>query len=375
MRVAFAFPNKPLSVKTPSGDRTIAESIISSFKMRGHLCVEMTDFRSRWFWLNLSALARLPSSLLKTVKLYRYFSPHVWITYHSYYKSPDLFGWWLASPSVPYVIIQPMRAGKRHKRARTKIGALINDMAIRRSDLLISNNLKDVEALRDFAPSKNIHYIPPGIFPELFSRDVEAAARLRFELSIPSGLPVLLTVSRFREGVKWESLMFLFESLALLSKKRKFILLVIGSGPLESRVRAWAHRLLKDRAVFLGEKKRTELSPYYSLADIFVFPGIGESLGMVYLEAQSCGCPVVALRGEGVEQVVSSGRTGILVSSHDILSYAKAIDFMLQNPVLLEKMGKESVEFVVKERNAHINNASLVRLIEDLVKKRSVFSW
>ncbi|MGC8720608.1 MAG: glycosyltransferase family 4 protein [Thermodesulforhabdaceae bacterium] len=370
MKIAFYFPGKPLAFKTPSGDRTIAESIIASAKARGHIWLEMTDFRSRWFWRSFSSIAQLPIEAWKTAKRFRSFSPHVWVTYHSYYKSPDLFGWWLAAPSIPYVIIQPMRANKRRKKARTKIGAVINDIAIRKAHLLISNNLNDLEALKAFVPGEKLCYIPPGIFPEVFSRDSAAANQLRLKLSIPDGVPVLLTVCRFREGVKWQSLAFLFDALAILSSEKTFILLVVGSGPLRSLVEHYAIERLENRVRFIGEVPHSRLFPYYSLADLFVFPGIKESLGMVYLEAQSCGCPVVALDGEGVRQVISHGETGLLVSPPVPEAYAKAISWMLDNPDVRQKMGERAVIFVRKERNANINNLRVMEAIENLVAGR-----
>ena len=369
MRIALYFPNKPMNIGIPSGDRTIAESIVISFRNRGHVCQEITRFRSRWFWKDPVEIIKLPFAFWEAIRQFRMFRPDLWITYHSYYKSPDLFGWWLAAPSVPYVIIQPMRANKRRKKASTKIGAIINDMAIRRAHLLVLNNLIDFDALRDFVPEKKLHYVPPGIFPEMFPRDPEAASELRLKLSIPSTMFVLLTVCMFRKGVKWDSLVFLFRALELLMPKEKFILLVIGSGPLWSSAKRYARERLGDRVCFLGEVPRSELFRYYSLADLFVFPGIGESLGMVYLEAQSCGCPVVALDGEGVRQVVRHGRTGILVSSKTPEAYAEAISLMLNNQKLRDEMAIEGMRFIREERNAHINNLRLIELLEEIVSR------
>ncbi|MEJ5299873.1 MAG: glycosyltransferase family 4 protein [Thermodesulforhabdaceae bacterium] len=367
MRVGLYFPNKPLNIGIPSGDKTIAEGIVASLGRHGHLCREMTDFRSRLFWKSLQEIIKLPYAFWESVRRFRSFKPHIWVTYHSYYKSPDLFGWWLAAPRIPYVIIQPMRANKRRKQALTKLGAAINDIAIRRASLLISNNLMDIEALKRFVPSKELYYIPPGIFPDMFPRDLNAASTLRLKLSLPPNIPLLLTVCMFRKGAKWESLAFLFEALELLKSKKNFILLVIGSGSLWSSVRHYAWEKLGDRVEFLGMIPRSELFRYYSLADLFVFPGIGESLGMVYLEAQSCGCPVVALDSEGVRQVVCHGKTGILVSSPLPEAYADAVSLMLDSPKLRDEMGREGMTFVREKRNAHLNNLSLVRLLERLV--------
>lgn len=369
MKIAFYFPNKPLNIATPSGDKTIAESIVVSLSSHGHACREITSFRSRWFWKDPLEIIKLPFALWEAIRQFRLFQPDLWITYHSYYKSPDLFGWWLAAPRIPYVMIQPMRANKRRRKAGTKIGAIINDMAIRRAHLLILNNLIDFDALKAFVPEKKLHYIPPGIFPEMFHRDKEAASDLRLKLSIPPKTPVLLTVCMFRKGVKWDSLVFLFRALEILVPKEKFILLVVGSGSLWSSAKYYAQERLGDRVRFLGEVPRTELFRYYSLADLFVFPGIGESLGMVYLEAQSCGCPVVALDGEGVRQVVRHGKTGILVSSKTPEAYAEAVSLMLHDRKLRYEMAVEGMTFVREERNAHINNLQLIALLEKIASR------
>ena len=69
---------------------------------------------------------------------------------------------------------------------------------------------------------------------------------------------------------------------------------------------------LPNRALFLGKIPRPELYQYYSAADIFAFPGIEESLGMVYLEAQSCNLPVVAYQDWGGREAVVHGQTGLL---------------------------------------------------------------
>ena len=61
---------------------------------------------------------------------------------------------------------------------------------------------------------------------------------------------------------------------------------------------------LGDRVLFAGRIDRDRMFELYSGADLFVFPGINESLGMVYLEAQSCGLPVVAYDNGGIPEVV-----------------------------------------------------------------------
>lgn len=70
--------------------------------------------------------------------------------------------------------------------------------------------------------------------------------------------------------------------------------------------------MLPQRVDFLGKVARNSLVKYYSGADIFAFPGVNESLGMVYLEAQACTLPVVAYQDWGGGEAVLDGHTGLL---------------------------------------------------------------
>jgi glycosyltransferase involved in cell wall biosynthesis len=89
---------------------------------------------------------------------------------------------------------------------------------------------------------------------------------------------------------------------------------------------------------------------FYSAGDIFAFPGIRESLGMVYLEAQSCGLPVVAFSNGGIPEVVRDRETGILLPPFAFEPYIEAMDVLLSDKGLRRKMGQEGQKYV---REAH----------------------
>ena len=96
---------------------------------------------------------------------------------------------------------------------------------------------------------------------------------------------------------------------------------------------------MRDGCIFTGQVPRQQLYRYYSAADLFVFPGIQEALGMVYLEAQSCGLPVVAFDNAGVPEAVQDGRTGLLVPMRDGRAFAGAIARLLVDAPLRRHMG------------------------------------
>lgn len=87
---------------------------------------------------------------------------------------------------------------------------------------------------------------------------------------------------------------------------------------------------LSGRVSFLGAQPQERLALLYCLADVVVMPSHTESFGLVALEAQACGTPVVGAAVGGLRDVVADGQTGYLVEGRDPKSYAEAIARVLQ---------------------------------------------
>ncbi len=133
----------------------------------------------------------------------------------------------------------------------------------------------------------------------------------------------LVTVAMMRPGNKLASHHQLAEALARLG--RPFRLDMIGDGPTRDEVHA-AFAPLGDQVRFHGMiEDRAVLARFYREADLFVWPGVGEAYGAVYLEAQAHGLPCVAGDNGGVPDVIRDGETGILAPRGDIDAYAGAI--------------------------------------------------
>jgi glycosyltransferase involved in cell wall biosynthesis len=368
LRIALYCPNKPLTGEAnPSGDWATAQALQVSLRRLGHDCREASSFRARWFWHSPAGWGRAARSCLRALRWVRVFQPQVWLTHHSYYKSPDVLGpiirrlW-----ACRYVLVQPMFSTRRRRSAGTRTGFYLNRIALRAADHAFTNNLEDIPALLRILPRNRLSYLKPGIFPEEFRGDPEAGRRLRSELGFPAHSAVLLTVARFRPGVKSESLLYLFHSLARLAGNTPpFDLWVVGDGPMKERLQAAAAALLPGKAHFLGRVDRGVLWRYYSAADLFVFPGIGESLGMVYLEAQACGLPVVALDSPGVAQVVRDGETGVLVARDGGQAMADAVAALLRDPERRRCLGTGGFRFVAGEHDLHANILELARKLAE----------
>ena len=97
---------------------------------------------------------------------------------------------------------------------------------------------------------------------------------------------------------------------------------------------------VRDRVDFLGSVAHHELPFFYSAADVCVMPSYSESFGLVALEAQACGRPVVGSGVTGLRSVVRDEVSGYLLDSHDPATYAERIGRLLDNPELALQMGR-----------------------------------
>lgn len=97
---------------------------------------------------------------------------------------------------------------------------------------------------------------------------------------------------------------------------------------------------LTSRVRFLGAVEHDELADYYDLADVFVMPSRTETFGLVALEAQAVGTPVVASAVGGLTEIVEHESTGILVAAQRPDEFAGAMARLLDDPGLRERMGE-----------------------------------
>jgi len=97
---------------------------------------------------------------------------------------------------------------------------------------------------------------------------------------------------------------------------------------------------VRDRVDFVGSVAHHELPYFYGAADVCVMPSYSESFGLVALEAQACGRPVVASSVSGLRSVLRDEISGYLIEAHDPAIYADRIGRLLDDPELGEQMGR-----------------------------------
>ncbi|MCL4429171.1 MAG: glycosyltransferase family 4 protein [Chloroflexi bacterium] len=125
--------------------------------------------------------------------------------------------------------------------------------------------------------------------------------------------------------------------------------LIVGEGPLKSQLdRSLNIASLSGNFKFFGSLKEDALPAVYNCADVFVLPSIQEGQGIVLLEAQASGKPVVAFNVGGINEAVRNGETGLLVKRGSTSELADALLKLLGDRALRERMGVNGRVFVTE---------------------------
>lgn len=174
---------------------------------------------------------------------------------------------------------------------------------------------------------------------------------------VPPSTPTLLTLSRLvpRKGIDTvlRTLPALLQIFPTLHYK------IGGQGPDRERLQALATALgVADAVEFLGFVPDEKLPALYRNATIFVMPsreeqdvGSVEGFGIVFLEANASGIPVVASNSGGIVEAVKDGETGLLVPPDDSEALTQAIRELLSNPERCRSMGQAGRAWVENEMN------------------------
>jgi glycosyltransferase involved in cell wall biosynthesis len=130
-------------------------------------------------------------------------------------------------------------------------------------------------------------------------------------------------------------------------RNRKVTLLMVGGGELEAEVRQKTQDLsLQDLVTFTGPLSRTEAIASLYRARLLLFPSRWEGLPIGPMEAMYCGTPVVGSNVGGTNEVISSGEDGVLIDEFDADEYAKEIQRLLNDELLLVEYRKNALKKV-----------------------------
>ncbi|QIB35955.1 glycosyltransferase family 4 protein [Ancylobacter pratisalsi] len=365
MRCLFLAPLKSPDHPTPSGERTMARLFVKLLENIGYQVELASHLRSfvpdpdtaDWHALREDAAAEIERLLAGATD-----RPAACVfTYHVYYKAPDLIGPALAARlGVPYVIAEPSRAPKRAV-GRFAEGHALAEHAIDAARLLLTPTAADREMLDRLKPPGQL---VADLKPFINLREWPDAPRRRVSAMgapVRSVRPVrLVSVAMMRDGDKLASYRQLAAALEML-RVEDWTLDIVGDGPARGAVEA-AFAPLGERVTFHGAlTDRAALGACLSGSDIFVWPGVNEAFGVVYLEAQARGLACVAGAYGGISDTMQVGRTGLLTPTGDVPAFAEAVRGLIIDTRKRQLMGADAARFIAEERDLPVAAATLLR--------------
>lgn len=342
--IAFYAPMKPPTHATPSGDRQIARNLLALLP-NAELVSDLRVYDGQGNENTQSALIQAATQeRARLVDALRVRKPKAWVTYHNYYKAPDLLGPHVASAlGVPYLLIEATRAKKRLHGPWATFAALAEE-ASDAADAILYFTQYDKEALEQHrAGAQHLIHLPPFL-PD---RTLPAAAA-------PEPNAPVLAVGMMRPGDKLASYTLIAETLHLM--RGDWRLDIAGDGPARADVEALMAPF-GNQVRFLGQLNADGLSRAYARACGFLWPGVGEAFGMVYLEAQARGLRVIAQDRPGVRDVLAPGHYPLVKDGPAGL--ARCLKEVLSQPVDSDKIRR----YIAQNHLAPAAQATIERAI------------
>ena len=273
---------------------------------------------------------------------------------HSHYWLSGQVGW-LAKERWGVPLVHAMHTMAKVKNASLARGdspepalrVIGETQVVEQADRLVANTEDEAAALVDLygADPDKVVVVHPGVDLDLFGPGDRAAARA--SLGIPLDAHLLLFAGRIQPlkapDIVLKAAAALVRGTPALAER---LVVAIVGGPSgtgstnPTGLRRLAARLgIEPLVRFVPPVPQVELAQWYRAATVTVVPSYSESFGLVAIESQACGTPVVAAAAGGLSTAVQHGSSGLLVAGHDPEDYAAAIDSLLDAPRYLRALG------------------------------------
>jgi D-inositol-3-phosphate glycosyltransferase len=266
-----------------------------------------------------------------------------------------------------------LAAGDRPEPRARVIG---EEQVVAEADRLIANTDEEAAQLIGHYgadPARTL-VVPPGVDLQRFRPGDRAAARRA--VGVPEGGVLLLFVGRIQPLKAPDVLLgaaarMLADDPGLRDRLRVHVVGAPSGSGLEAprQLEKLAAALgIGDVVRFLPPQPPERLAEHYRAADVAVVPSHNESFGLVALEAQACGTPVVAARVGGLRTAVRDGVSGVLVGGHDPADYAAAIRSVLPRRELLAAGARRHAAHFSWERTADSLIAAYASAAEEMTR-------
>ncbi|WP_106537990.1 D-inositol-3-phosphate glycosyltransferase [Haloactinopolyspora alba] len=277
---------------------------------------------------------------------------------HSHYWLSGQVGW-LASERWGVPLIHSMHTMSKVKnraladgdRPEPRARELGEEQVVAASDVVVANTDDEAGRLVDLygAEPDRVATVWPGVDLERFTPGSSAAARAR--LGLPAGATVLLFAGRVQPLKAPDVLIRAVSQLVRDDPQlRERLVVPVVGGPSGSGLdephglaTLAAEAGVADLVRFEPPVTRDELVQWFRAADLTAVPSYNESFGLVALESQACGTPVVAAAVGGLRTAVADAVSGVLVEGHDPAEWASALRGLVGDPTRRRRLAEGAV--------------------------------
>lgn len=222
---------------------------------------------------------------------------------------------------------------------------------LRKADAFVGMSSEaEAEFMRCGVRREAISIIPNIVDQRVFhpAKSIEKA-NLRKKLGLPLDVMLVTYTGRL---VSYKGLPMLLKAWKdLTCRQMETALVLVGSGGedianCEKELRDFVdHNGMSGVVTFAGNVDNVQ--EYLQASDVFVFPTQYEAFGLSLIEAMACGLPAVASAAGGVKDIIESGRNGLLVDPKNEKELGEAMDKLLTDRALREKLGWQALETVL----------------------------
>jgi len=343
MRIALACP---YSLDTPGGVQSHVLELAAEWRRRGHETLTLAPGRSsevrpgirtfgkprRFAYGGKTAtLAPSPLTYPSIRKTLRSFNPDIVHVHEPFVPGPALYAAWASSRPL----VATFHASAERSPLLELAAPLLRPVA-RKIGLAIAVSETAADFIRKTFPALNLIVVPNG---------VDTAA---FAGSAPENLPAGPRIVWINRLDPQKGFPVMGEAFARLAERHpKAVLLVVGDGADRAAVEGLPTDI-RGRIKMLGTVDRARIPRLLAAADVYVSAACGqESFGIILVEAMAAGAPVVATNIDGYREVVRKDVDGLLVPPGDPAALAGAIDRILSDPALADRLraaGKRRAE-------------------------------
>ena len=241
--------------------------------------------------------------------------------------------------------------------SRSAMSARLLRIILGCADRVVVNSRNTADAVTAAGrPGTQVYVVNPGVEKRFFSDDHDTVVRLRKQLSLHDKT-VVITVGRLVERKGHDTVIRSFG--CLRPAHPDLCYLIVGFGPYRATLERLARENgVSDMVIFCDSISDEDLPSYYRLARLFVMPsrylpekGDIEGFGVVYLEANAAGLPVVAGRSGGVEDAVRHEETGLLVDNpSNANEVGEAVVRLLNDQALYRSLSKGARNWAEEHR-------------------------